>query len=460
MAEELKGERTGAEESAKRYTRRDVLRGTGIALAGLGAAAAFGAPGAAASTKTGVAKQEGPSFLRPNRGKRTLIWWEDFAGSKQNARLALVAAFQKANPDIAVQMETIFSPEDLDAKVLTAMTSGVVPDLITNEWFYNTAYAFQERLQPLDQYLERSHITRNELNGAALATGIVDDSVYCIPNYTNDLLLTYNATIAKQCGLDPSAPPENWAELQQWAIAMTQQSNGTVTRAGFFYEDTSFYFTNEFALFLWGAGGNFFTDDNKHVLFNNDAGVEALTFMTNLITRYNVATPLFGQGLQGAQTPLYDGTEAMTIGFPPTIVNAKPYNLDLGLAPFPKKDGGRISTIDPFTTCIPKDAKNKSDAWSFIDFMLREEQQVNFALPTNNIPALKAAAASPEVKSDSVIEAFAHLLPVCKPLPIIEQYAGMQPIITQAVQNAYYNRVSPKGALDAAAEQVAALMGI
>lgn len=451
MSRPEEGRSLSGEGRAKPISRRDVLRGTGTLLAGLGLAATVGLPSAGASTASV------PRPARRRAKKRTLVWWEDFAGSKQNARLALVADFQAAYPDITVQQETIFSPNDLDAKALTAMSSGIVPDLITNEWFYNTAYAFEGRLLALNSYMKASRIKGSELDKAALATGVVEDNVYCIPNYTNDLVLAYNKSIAQQSGLDPSSPPANWEELQQWAVAMTQRSGATVTRAGFFYEDTSFYFTNEFALFLWGAGGDFFTKEGKRVIFNNDAGVEALTFMRNLITQYDVATPLFGQGAQGAQTPLYNGTEAMTIGFPPTVVNAKPYNVDLGLAPFPKKDGGGITTIDPFTTCIPKSAKNPEDAWLFIDFMLRRAEQVKFALPTNNIPALKSAQAA-AISANPVIKTFAGILPDAKPLPVIAQYAAMQPIITQMVQNVYFNRESPKAALDEAAEAVKALI--
>ena len=433
--------------------------GPSVLLDACGSTRAKGGGPSTAPTASGnsVASASGSSApATPASG--TVMWWEDLAGSKANARTALVNAFQKANPKVNVQQTTIFSPTDDNQKVLTAMASGTAPDLISNTWVYSIRYAAANQLLPLNDYLTKSGMSPNDFNKAALGTGTYNGAIYSIPLFVSSRMLFWNGDVAKSANVDVTKPPTNWDEFQSWATAMAVYKSGQLKRAGFSYVSTEKELIKGFAEFLWGAGGDFLSPDNKTVTFNDSAGVEALTFWSDLALKYHATAPLFGEGLSGKDTPIYAGTTGMTFGQNATYYFSSSYNVKLGASLIPGKDSGYVSLLEPFTLSIPRGAKNPDAAWEFIRFAMQADQQEAFCLNAMQVPALNAAADSVVIQQNGVIGQFASTLQYAKALPAIGKVSEMGPILTNAIESAMYGHSAPKAALDSAAQQVEALL--
>src|SRR5207248_7788131 len=139
------------------------------------------------------------------------------------------------------------------------------------------------------------------------ATGEYKGRRVAIPNIGVGFLTYYNVDMWKQLGLK-DAPPQTLDELVQFAQAGTTGDNWGYVDEG----------TNKESAYFWNFqyfhnnGADFLNQDLTANGFNNDGGLAALQFVTDLFCKHKV-TPPIGAYTQDQQKDLFKGGKALTL---------------------------------------------------------------------------------------------------------------------------------------------------
>jgi len=427
------------------FNRRELLRRSALVA---GTAAAFSA------------RPSGGAAAPAAQEEVTLSFWSSLMGSKEQARTQLIDAFQAAYPNIRVEHTGIDDITENNQKVLAALAGGSAPDLVSNHFYYAVNYADAGQLEPLDGLMQEAGLAPEEIEPTLLKTGVWKGQTYSLPLYGTSRALMYNRTLVAEAGLDPEQPPRTWDELRTWAIELTRRGEGgRLEVAGFLAAQTSGEGLRDlFKVLLSGAGGALLSEDCTRPMFNSPEGVRALRFWVDLIHQDKVIDIGFGEGQTGAQAPFIVGSAAMMLGGNFSAYIARQAGVDFGISLFPGADGGTASFADPFVLFIPTSAKNKDAAREFIRFAMSEEQQAEFAVNSNNLPALIAAQDDPRITGNADLRPFVEALSVAQPPPITPVYAEMWDGLGGAIEQAIYGNASPEEALADAEDQLTPLL--
>lgn len=149
---------------------------------------------------------------------------------------AIIAEFQKANPEVKVEYEVI-AVADYPTKLLTAFASGAGPDVF-NAFSALVAQYYNARvLAPVD-YAALGYADAQAL--AATYTGGLDGirfagKLYGVPTEVSNWACFANNALWKEAGLDPDKDfPGTWDALPAIAEKLTKRdANGVPIRRGF-----------------------------------------------------------------------------------------------------------------------------------------------------------------------------------------------------------------------------------
>ena len=149
---------------------------------------------------------------------------------------SIIAAFEKANPDIKVQYDVI-SVAEYSTKLLTAFAAGSGPDVFNNTSTLVTQYFNAKILAPID------YAAMGLADEAALMAkyqggfdGIrFQGKLYGVPTELSNWACFANNAIWAEAGLDPKKDwPKTWEALPAVAEKLTKRdANGVPLRRGF-----------------------------------------------------------------------------------------------------------------------------------------------------------------------------------------------------------------------------------
>ncbi|HTN62786.1 MAG TPA: extracellular solute-binding protein [Devosia sp.] len=387
-----------------------------------------------------------------------LVFWSQLAGSKKAAGEALEAAFTAAHPEIKLTSSLFAEPSQLNEKILTAINGNTAPDLFIQHWDYTLTYSTGDKLADLKTGL--ANVNFDDLDAGLLAYGSIGGEQVSMPLYGTSRGLGINRKFVVEAGLDPDKGPQNWAELREWAKALTKRAeSGLLEVAGFsmFHNDLETW--EIFTLLLQGAGGTLFNADLSAPAFAGPEGLKALNFMFELLNTDHVTDLGFGLGPGGSASPLNQSRAAMIIAGNYSTNNALKAGLEFDVLPIPMENGGFTSLVDPFSFAVTKGSPNQAAAMQFIEFALTEEQQVAFALASKNVPVLKSAQQDATVQADPYLAKFIKTASYAPPnAAAIPAFSRMVTIIARAVQETLFKRVTAEEALKAAEAEVIAVL--
>jgi len=198
------------------------------------------------------------------------------AGPTVDEMNAIVDEFNKANPDIKVEIEYV-AYDALHDKITTAMASDppaydvFLGDDIWYAEFAKAGYA-------LDVTNRITQDMRDKIFPAAWDITTVNGTVYGMPWLLDEKYFFYNEDLLTQAGFD--APPATWEELLAQAKVLKEKSlvEYPIVWSWGQYEAA----ICDWVILLYGNGGSL-VDDKGAPAFNNEIGVKTLSWMVQTI---------------------------------------------------------------------------------------------------------------------------------------------------------------------------------
>ncbi|WP_458789798.1 extracellular solute-binding protein [Yoonia sp. MH D7] len=206
-------------------------------------------------------------------------YWQYFFDARIEAMETLIANFETLNPDITVKM-THFPYDSYRTKVAAAIPAGEGPDVVQLFYGWLNDYVEADLIQPLPT--DTFPAAQIDADFFPMVQAMKDgDQYWALPTAVRSLALFYNERLMEAAGIEN--PPETLEEMMTAAAAMTEtDAAGNITQVGI----TAGMTAQDHHWFREGLvrqfGGEPYVDDYKTVNYNNEAGVAALDFYTNM----------------------------------------------------------------------------------------------------------------------------------------------------------------------------------
>lgn len=378
-----------------------------------------------------------------------LVWFAGTDKSLMDCVDKLVKDFEKQNPDIDIEVE--FVPwGELSVKLTTAFAGGIGPDIFMHGQAAIAGFVENGILLSLDSYL--NSLDDIEDFGEIIQTGRYKGNLYFIPVYGTGRLLAYRTDLFEKAGLNPNEPPLTWEQLREYAVKLTEWEGGRLKVAGIDLEVPS---QQVWGTFFVSSGGEFF-DDKLQPIFNSPQGIEALEFYVDLVRKHKVY-PEAGLTKVANLDPIVAGTAAMAFVTAETMAAAKKYSSDvyekikLTLPPARIK---RATFYSFGGFMVSKSTKNIRATIKVLSYLTSKSSTIEISYVLGGIPPRKSALNDPRFGSDPVISIFIEGMKYAFWNPNVPFWTRARDILSQYIERAVRGTVSPKEALDKAAEEI------
>lgn len=294
----------------------------------------------------------------------------------------IIPMFEAANPDIKV--EAVRQSGDFNQMLVTALGTGVVPDVARVDITKTSAYAKLGGIEAMDE-IEGFDALKDAVLEAPLSTNLWNGHYYGLPLNTNCKAAVVNLNVLKELGFDE--PP---ATMEEFVAACKEKAPGQYKLNVSGLGDWDLY------PYFWLFGGKLtdegFTTASGYL--DSAESVAAINTMLELhedgvFTIRDVdGTPDAWDGINSEYAMFFEGPWA-------------PFNEEAGIVPalIPTWNGKSASVVGGENIVIFSGSQKQDAAFRFVTFMLSEEVQLEL-LKVGVIPTLKSCVDSEAVQAD------------------------------------------------------------
>ena len=326
-----------------------------------------------------------------------------------NAYRTLITAFEKAEPDVDVQLIEASDLEDLLARLSTSLAGGSPPDLFLMNYRFYGQFAARDVLEPLQPYAEGSEeFELDDFYPQAVDAFRWDDEVMCLPQNISSLVVYYNRDLFERFGVPPPRNGMPWSEFVFTASQMTRDESGqavvgadpdlpmpnTAPAAiyGLGVEPTII----RLAPFVWSNGGEVVDDENEPSRFTLDTveAKQAVSSFFDLRTVNGVVPTDQDVESEDDESRFANGRLAMLLGSRrsvPTFREAAKFDWDVVSLPVFREPAGILHS-DAY--CLTKASGAKDAAWRFVEYALGPRGAPVVARTGRTVPSLRSVAES------------------------------------------------------------------
>jgi len=377
--------------------------------------------------------------------------------------------FETQNPDIKVVMEYL-GYDFVHDKITTGMAAkppaydAAMIDVIWPDEFIKAGYLLDvtDRVTPE----MKSGIFPASWNGVTR-----NGKVYGMPWLMDVKYFMYNKDMLEKAGF--TDPPKTWEEVTDQAKVIKEK--GVVEFPITWSWNQKEGVTCDFAVLLFGNGGAFVDADGKPV-FNNDKGVEILTWMKQTVDDGLTNPSAVSSDEMAVEADFLAGKSAFAVNwlFQYSDSNDPSKSQIVGqaaFAPMPVFKAGadagiKGSSVDGSSSfAIMATTPYPDQTWKFLTYLSSNEVQTKYSaemLPIwkadfegDNLEKLKAATPTNPV----TVPAFLAQFPYANERPTVPYYNEASAALQLAIQEALTDVKSPQQALDDAAAKWIELAG-
>ena len=309
-----------------------------------------------------------------------------------------ITAFQNAHPDIEINGYNVPFFPYFD-KMYTRIGAGNPPDLIHLSGGYYTQFAYAGFLMPLTDRIAKSGFKDAYAPIQFKPPIVVGNEIYMVNHLLATYVPIYNKKLYEKNGIKIPTTPGEFLAVSK---SLTQDTDGDkqIDTFGFaitLSPEANWAFFREIAYWAIGFGGHV-SDDGKPTMTSKPV-IEALKVIKALYD--DNITP------KGINNATYRKMYAQ--GKVATIIDG-PWVNGLAAKENPASKEFFATYPLPFPTnrapagvegiCIPKNAKNKEEAWKFIEFLSSKQWQ-KAMLEIAKMPTARLDAYSDEFMSEN-----------------------------------------------------------
>ena len=354
---------------------------------------------------------------RSDDGGVTLRFWG--MGREGEVVAELARQFERENPGLRIRVQQI-PWTAAHEKLLTAHVGDATPDIaqLGNTWI--PEFAALDALMPLDSFVAASRaIAPDGYFPGIWRTNVVDGALYGVPWYVDTRVVFYRSDLLERAGY--RAFPGTWAA---WREAMERLKSQGLARYAILLP------TNEWpqpVILGLQAGSPLLRDGGRYGAFSGPEFTRAFEFYAGLF-RDGLAPSVTSNQIANIYQEFAAGTYAMLITGPWNIGEFRRRLPDdmrdkWATAPIPGPDGpaSGVSLAGGASRVVFRQSEHAAEAWRFIEFLSRPEQQREFWRLSGDLPARVEAWRDSALIGDAHARTFWDQLQRVEPLPAVPE---------------------------------------
>ena len=213
-----------------------------------------------------------------------LTMWGSWGGDQVGQLEKQLESFNSSQTQYHV---TYAVQDSMEQKLLTAIASNEVPDIVLWDRFNTGVYAPKGALAPLDDYIAKDNVDMSQFYAPAVDEMTANGVVYGIPLTVDSRILFYNKDLLEEAEVDPASITD-WNSLRDAAIKLTKWDGDKLVQSGFSLKDVGL-FNN----WIGQAGGKMIDDSTNPptAAFNSEAGLKVLDYWNQLLNEETALRP-------------------------------------------------------------------------------------------------------------------------------------------------------------------------
>ncbi|WP_230399253.1 ABC transporter substrate-binding protein [Novisyntrophococcus fermenticellae] len=382
-----------------------------------------------------------------NDGVATIEWWTPNWDEVESREM--VEEFEKEHKNIKVEL-VITDWDTYKSKISTAISANGAPQLFTILLTDVAPFAKKDLLEPLDRY-EETGIDFSDILTPALDITTIDNEIYGVPFRYDGSGIYYNVDLLSKAGYDEF--PTNWDTMAKMAKELT---SGEVYGFAWPLGNQANAVTRLIQQ-LYTYDGDVLNEDETECMLNSDASKRALTNIVSSIEE-GYASPSSAEIDNTKMREMFgSGQLAFNFTGPFDIETLKEDYPDLNFktAVIPGNGGMGCTTANGWSVAMAKKADNKDAAAKFLAYITQPENQARL---TDSFPASKTAMEMDQFASEEMTP-FIEQLNNSRPEPVYDNWAEMEPIIYEYMQNAVSGKMTVDEACEGMTNDINTLLG-
>jgi ABC-type glycerol-3-phosphate transport system substrate-binding protein len=322
-----------------------------------------------------------------------LQFWHAQNQAQQKALDALIQDFNSSHPDIQVTGTYQGTYSDIYKKVTAAIAAGSPPDLAIAYPNDVSNYIKSDAVVPLDSLMKDAQIGFSSDDLKDIFPSFIDhypqagNQVYSLAFMRSMEVMYYNADMLKAAGFD--APPATWDDFLKVCAAVSKPPST------YCYEMNTD--ASRFANWVWSRGGEILAPDGKTVAFDSQAGLDTLTWLSDMFTKKYAI--LIGKAFQD-QTDFALGKIAFAFGssaglpYYKQAIDQSAKMKNWAIAPFPHTSTNPVVDIyGPSVTIFKTSPEKERAAFTFVKWLMSTGANSQWVKATAYFPARQSTKA-------------------------------------------------------------------
>jgi multiple sugar transport system substrate-binding protein len=383
----------------------------------------------------------------------TIKFWHTYNEvSPENKTLVetLIPLFEKDHPNIKV--ESVPYPYDgFRQALLTSAAGGEGPDLVRLDIIWSPEFAKQGILMNLSEKMPDFQTFADKVFPGPLSTNAYDDAYYGLPLDTNTRVFIYNQELLDKAGIKA---PETIDDLKASCESVTKLGEGN-----FLFSDGGTSGWNVLP-WIWSFGGDI-TDEGMTTstgFVNGEKTVAAIQFLHDMI-----ASKCFSDGFIGSGIDTWGGYFGGTIGtmlegpwLYPSAESQYP-DFKIGASLVPAGEGGHVSVVGGENIVVAANTANSDAALEFLRFTQSDTYQLEMS-KVGQLTVLSGLLDNAYFTDHPYYGVFLEQLQTARARTPHPRYTEIETVLSDATQLVLRGEMSAQEALDAAAEEINALL--
>lgn len=375
-----------------------------------------------------------------------LTWWAtQLAPSIPDTEAVYKESIARFTEATGIEVEVEVVPwGDLYNKVLTAVSSGTGPDVLSlgTTWTasLNDTGAFAE----VADNLEALGGSDKFVPAVWDATVMPDGSQTAVPFMSAAYALLYNPVLFEEAGI--TEPPSTWEEFIEVGKELTVDKNGdgTPDQWGFTFPAAAGSGDTHFGFILANQLGGNIVDDDGAAAVDSPEVVEAVTLFTDLMGAEGIMSPSDAEITLDADAvdKFINGDAAMTFNQRPYAQFRSRDFTDFAVSNVPVVEGGEDvqSMIAGTNISVFEDSKNKNEAFQFIGHLTSAEEQAVIANGFTMLPSVSAAYDDPAFADAMALYGEVQqgvLADAARPFPLVANIGEIEAALGTAMREVF-----------------------
>jgi multiple sugar transport system substrate-binding protein len=380
-----------------------------------------------------------------SNAKQTITFAESGLGTEGQQTAKAIKAFEKANPNIKVNIDVLSSDsttylQQLEQRFIAGSST---PDVLESDVTYPAKFAQAGWIKSLSSFGPNL----KQFFSTEVAAGTYKGSPYALPWFDNPEGLFYRTDLIP-------TPPNSPAQVVADAEAAMKKDPSL--KEGLAFEGAKYEGAITALMTVDSAFGGKLTTTNV----DSGGNVSALQWLHDAIYVNHIAPQAVTGWQEGqVQEEFTSGGTAFAINYPfveSVAASGGPAKGHVGYIPFPAGSGGTPgAALGGEMLAINAKTTHPAAAWKLMQYLTSASVEVARAVATGDPPSLPSAytpalyAKAPYFKAVKTLNGYAQ------PRPVTPNYLQVSSDLQTALSSVFAGQSSPSSALTSAASQIA-----